>query len=109
MPRASACLQSRSSNIQADIPAQVRLAIDVGFKLVYSSNMRMSFEVDGQRLRELRVERALSLRALGERSGVAFDAINKLENGKRPARLATIRKLAEALSVEPKELMKREE
>ena len=66
----------------------------------------MSFELNGQRLRQLRVQKALSLRALGERSGVAFDAINKLENGKRPARLATIRKLAEALDVEPSELMK---
>ena len=60
-------------------------------------------------MRELRVDKALSLRALGERSEVAFDAINKLENGKRPARLATIRKLAEALAVEPKELIKGEE
>ena len=68
--------------------------------------MRMSVEVDGQRLRQLRVERALSLRALGKRSGVAFATINNLENGKRPARLATIRKLAEALEVEPKELLK---
>ncbi len=71
--------------------------------------MQMSFEVDGQRLRQLRVERALSLRALGERSGVSFATINNLENGNRPARLATIRKLAEALKVEPKELMKGEE
>ena len=71
--------------------------------------MQMSFEVDGQRLRQLRVERALSLRALGERSGVTFATINNLENGTRPARLATIRKLAEALGVEPKELMKGEE
>jgi XRE family transcriptional regulator, regulator of sulfur utilization len=70
--------------------------------------MRMSFEVDGQRLRQLRVERALSLRALGERSGVAFATINALENGHRPARLVTIRKLAEALGVEPTELMKGE-
>ena len=69
----------------------------------------MSFDVNGQRLRQLRVERALSLRALAERSGVAFDTINKLELGHRPARLVTIRKLAEALGVEPKELMKGEE
>jgi len=68
----------------------------------------MSFEVNGRRLRELRVERALSLRALGERSGVAFDTINKLELGQRPARLSTIRKLANALGVEPRELMKGE-
>jgi XRE family transcriptional regulator, regulator of sulfur utilization len=71
--------------------------------------MRMSFEVDGERLRTLRVEKALSLRALGGRSGVAFATINNLENGNRPARLVTIRKLAEALGVEPKELMKGEE
>jgi transcriptional regulator with XRE-family HTH domain len=71
--------------------------------------MRMSFEVDRQRLRQLRVQRALSLRALGERSGVSFATINNLENGNRPARLATIRKLAEALEVDPIELMKGEE
>jgi transcriptional regulator with XRE-family HTH domain len=71
--------------------------------------MRMSFEVNGQRLRHLRVQRAFSLRALAQRSGVAFDTINKLELGHRPARLVTIRKLAEGLGVEPKELMKGEE
>jgi len=71
--------------------------------------MKMSFDVDGLRLRQLRVEKALSLRALGERTGVAYDTINKLELGYRPARLVTIRKLADALGVEPKELMKGEE
>jgi transcriptional regulator with XRE-family HTH domain len=70
--------------------------------------MQMSFEVDGERLRQLRVERALSLRALQQITGVAFDTISKLENGHRPARLVTIRKLAEALGVEPTELMKGE-
>jgi transcriptional regulator with XRE-family HTH domain len=45
---------------------------------------------------------------LAHRSGVAFDTINKLELGHRPARLVTIRKLAATLSVEPKELMKGE-
>ena len=69
----------------------------------------MSFEVNGYRLRELRVQQALSLRALAERSSVAFDTINKLELGHRPARLVTIRKLADALGVEPRELMKGEE
>ncbi len=69
----------------------------------------MSFDVNGQRLRELRLERALTLRALAERSDVSYDTINKLELGQRPARLSTIRKLADALGVEPRELMKREE
>ena len=63
-------------------------------------------EVDGIRLRELRRRRMLSLRELGERSGVAFDNINKLENERRNAQPRTLRKLAQALGVEPHELMK---
>jgi transcriptional regulator with XRE-family HTH domain len=41
-------------------------------------------------------------------TGVAFDTISKLENGHRPARLVTIRTLADALDVKPKALMKGE-
>ena len=68
--------------------------------------MGKSIRINGDRLRQLRVEQALSLRALGERSGVAYDTINKLELGQRPAHASTIRKLADALDVEPRELMK---
>ena len=68
--------------------------------------MGKSISINGQRLRQLRVEQALTLRALGERSGVTYDTINKLELGRRPAHATTIRKLADALGVEPKELMK---
>jgi transcriptional regulator with XRE-family HTH domain len=66
-------------------------------------------EVDGAKLKELRRRKMLSLRELGERSGVAFDNINKLENEKRRAQPRTLRKLAEALGVEPHELVKGEE
>ena len=59
-------------------------------------------------MRQLRQERALSLRELGEITGIAFDTINKLESGKRDAQPRTVRKLADALGVEPKELMKGE-
>jgi len=55
------------------------------------------------------VERALTLRALAERSGVSYDTINKLELGQRLARLSTIRKVANALNVDPRELMKGKE
>ncbi len=65
--------------------------------------------IDGAKLRELRRRKMLSLRELGERSGVAFDNINKLENEKRRAQPRTVRKLAAALGVEPRELMKGEE
>jgi transcriptional regulator with XRE-family HTH domain len=70
--------------------------------------MERFVEVDGARLRELRRRRMLSLRELEQRSGVAFDNINKLENEKRRAQPRTLRKLAEALGVEPLELMKGE-
>jgi transcriptional regulator with XRE-family HTH domain len=74
--------------------------------LVYYQCMGKSISINGNSLRDLRVERALSLRALGERSGVAYDTINKLELGRRPAHASTIRKLADALGVEPRELIK---
>ena len=64
-------------------------------------------EVDGARLRGLRRERALSQRDMSRMTGIAFDTISRLETGKQRAQPRTIRKLAEALGVEPKELMKR--
>ncbi len=70
--------------------------------------MGKSIKISGKRLQELRVEQALSLRALAGRSGVTYDTINKLELGRRPAHASTIRKLADALGVEPRELMKGE-
>ncbi len=68
--------------------------------------MERFVEVDGAKLRELRRRMMLSLRELEQRSGVAFDNINKLENEKRRAQPRTLRKLADALGVEPRELMK---
>ncbi len=66
-------------------------------------------EIDGTRLRRLRKEAALSIRELSERSGVSADTIVKLEHGRRAAQPRTLRRLSEALGVEPKELMEREE
>ena len=66
-------------------------------------------EVDRVQLKRLRQEQALSLRDLAQRSGVAYDTINRLELGKQDAQPRTIRRLAEALGVEPKELMRGEE
>ncbi len=63
-------------------------------------------KIDGGRLRQLRRERALSQRDLSRLTGIAHDSISQLETGKRDAQPRTIRNLAEALGVEPKELMK---
>ena len=62
--------------------------------------------VDGARLRRLRRERALSQRDMTRMTGIAFDTISRLETGKQRAQPRTIRKLADALGVEPRELMK---
>ena len=64
--------------------------------------------VDGKRLRRLRRERALSQQDLVGITGVAQATLSDLERGKRGARASTLRKLADALGVEPKELMEEE-
>ena len=64
--------------------------------------------VDGARLRRLRRERALSQQDVERITGLAQATLSDLEGGKRGARASTLRKLAEALVVEPKELMKEE-
>ncbi len=63
-------------------------------------------EVDAQRLRELRERRVLSLRELEKRSGVSYHTVWRLENEKTGAHARTIRKLADALGVDPSELLK---
>jgi transcriptional regulator with XRE-family HTH domain len=59
-------------------------------------------------LRRLRRKRALSQRALAHEAGIGLDTVNKLETGLRDALPVTLRKLADALGVEPRELMKGE-
>jgi transcriptional regulator with XRE-family HTH domain len=59
-------------------------------------------------LKRIRNEYPLTVRELAGMSGVSYDTITKVENGHREARPSTIRKLARALGVEPRELMKRE-
>jgi transcriptional regulator with XRE-family HTH domain len=69
--------------------------------------MNRLMEVNGVRLRQLRRERAWSQRDLARQSGVSQDTITRLETGQREAQPRTMRRLAEALGVEPRELMKR--
>ena len=63
-------------------------------------------EVNVERLKELRRERVLSLRELEERSGVSYNTIWRLEDGRQGAHPKTVRKLAEALGVQPSELIR---
>jgi transcriptional regulator with XRE-family HTH domain len=66
-------------------------------------------EVDGMKVRHLRERRSLSLRELSDLSGVNYNAIWRIEVGRTGAQPRTVRRLAEALGVEPHELMKEQE
>ena len=62
----------------------------------------------GDRLRNLRKRRLLTQEQLAERSGVGIATIVRVERNQVEPRGSTIRKLAEALDVEPEELVKAE-
>jgi transcriptional regulator with XRE-family HTH domain len=65
-------------------------------------------EVDVQKLKNLREDRVLSQRELAREADLAYGTVWRIENGFPQARPSTIRKLAAALGVEPRELAKRE-
>jgi transcriptional regulator with XRE-family HTH domain len=54
----------------------------------------------GQRLRELRAERAVSQDQLAYRTGIHPTAIGRIERGGREPRLTTILRLAQGLDVQ---------
>ena len=64
------------------------------------------WRVDGKKLKAARKRAALSMRELADRWGVRLQTIHRIETGKVSDSLgSTIRKLAEALGVEPVDLM----
>jgi transcriptional regulator with XRE-family HTH domain len=70
--------------------------------------MERFMKTDTVKLRRLRREAALSQQELAERAGTTQETISRLERGHHAARGRTLRKLAEALGVKPKELMREE-
>ena len=75
-------------------------------RMKYRFCTTLDMEVNVERLRTLRTEHVLTLRELAEAAGVSKDTIWRLENGHSDAHPSTIRKLAKALEVQPKELVK---
>ena len=53
----------------------------------------------GERLRELREERNISMRSLATRSGLSANALSMIERGKASPSVSTLYKLAEALGI----------
>ena len=63
----------------------------------------------GYRLRQLRKRSLMTQEQLAERSSVAVSTIIRIERNQVEPHGSTIRKLAEALGVDPHELVKSEE
>jgi len=63
--------------------------------------------VDGEKLRTLRERRFLSHRDLAKRADVSPTTVLNLEAGRVEAQRRTVRKLAQALEVDPAELVER--
>jgi transcriptional regulator with XRE-family HTH domain len=65
-------------------------------------------EVDGVKLKEMRLDAGLSQEELHEMTGVSRDTISRMETGDRPnPHPKTLRKLAEALGVSVADIRKK--
>jgi transcriptional regulator with XRE-family HTH domain len=59
----------------------------------------------GERLRQLRERRALRQEDLAALAGIGKNTVNRIEKNRTEPHMTTIRKLAEALGVDPAELV----
>jgi transcriptional regulator with XRE-family HTH domain len=66
-----------------------------------------NMEVDMTKARELRLDRVLSIEELAAKAGVSKNTVWNLESGTGRAHAQSIRKIAAALDVEPRELIKK--
>lgn len=66
-------------------------------------------KIDGEKLKRLREGQLMTLRELAKASGADHSSISEYERGLRNPHPATIKKLAKALGVEPKELLRDED
>jgi len=62
----------------------------------------------GERLRRLREERALRQEDLAKLAGIGKNTVNRIEKNRTEPHMTTIRKLADALKVDPAELVRGE-
>jgi transcriptional regulator with XRE-family HTH domain len=59
----------------------------------------------GDRLKELRIRRAMTQDELAEAAGIGKNTVNRIERNHTEPRPPTLRKLADALRVDPAELI----
>lgn len=60
----------------------------------------------GERLKQLRLERAMTQDELAEAAGIGKNTVNRIERDHTEPRPPTLRKLAQALKVDPAELVR---
>ncbi len=60
----------------------------------------------GDRLKDLRVERALTQQELADAAGIGKNTVNRIERNETEPHMSTLRKLASALDVKPADLVK---
>ncbi len=60
----------------------------------------------GEKLRQLRIERAMTQEELAQAAGIGKNTVNRLETNITEPRPPTLRKLAQALEVDPAELVR---
>ena len=60
----------------------------------------------GERLRQLREERALRQEDLAALAGIGKNTVNRIEKNHTEPHMTTVRKLARALEVDPAELVR---
>jgi transcriptional regulator with XRE-family HTH domain len=70
--------------------------------------MLVDVKVDGEKVRTARERAFLSKRELAERAGLDRSTIGRIEDGVTEVYPRTIRKIAEALSVDPASLVPKE-
>ena len=63
----------------------------------------------GNKLNQIRTREALTQRDLSERTGLTIAAISRIERDQVEPHLSNVRKLAEALSVHPSQLIEDQE
>jgi DNA-binding XRE family transcriptional regulator len=84
-------------------------ACDIPKELAEVATMIPTMKFVGAKLRRLREERFVSQRDLAKRAEVSPTTILHLETGDNPnPRLSTVRKIAEALGIDPNELVERD-
>ncbi len=63
----------------------------------------------GERLKHLRIRRALTQEELADKASIGKNTVNRVERNLTEPHMSTLRKLAQALGVEPHELLEGED